>query len=225
MSDVNRVAKLAREVPKKTSKKLAFESVEEVVSELQQAGLMTEELQANMTRLWAHFLPNKPRKPKSAFDWAAKAMAKKDVRYYLEYVRVTEDKITATDGHRVHFAPNTEGLPAGYYGHEKVMLENLDAMKYPDTNRITPNTEDAHREWITVTLEGLDLETKAVTVSGKDVTMSAYRIQKDQYVNADYLHDAVSLAGEEIHLNIGEPRAVVVIQDGERQGIIMPVRW
>lgn len=47
------------------------------------------------------------------FFWVAGAVAKNDVRPFLNYVYSTGTYLVASDGHRMHYAPTD--LPEGYY--------------------------------------------------------------------------------------------------------------
>lgn len=223
----NSVARLARDIPKKTSKGMAFEALDEVLTSLAGADI-DQDTEAALARLWAHFMPGRVARPKTAFDWTAKAMATKDERFYLTYFKVTEDKLIATDGHRLHIAQNEDGLAPGFYGHEGVWLEPEDSMKYPDIERVTPDPEGSGREWLETTTAELELETKYTKVSGKDVVLNAYRVgATGPYVNADYLNAAVSLEDGPLRINVGDATSTVLLVsgDGKRKAIIVPIRW
>lgn len=93
---------------KKASKAQAFE----LIKNLKEGGQLSEH---DIDSLIKYFAPSIPAKPKTAFQWVAKAAAKKDVRDYLNYVYVTEEgEAQATDGHRVHRA-FVDGYEPGYY--------------------------------------------------------------------------------------------------------------
>lgn len=226
MTNVNQVAAIARDVPKKTSKKKAFEAVEDMVNQLEASGGMTDEMQWDLSRLWAHFMPGKIARPRTAFDWVAKAQAKNDVRYYLRYIKVDEDSIVATDGHRLHIAPNDEGLSPGFYGHEKAMLEEAESMQFPNIERAIPDPDAEGRVWLEVKTDELEIETKATVISGKDVVLNAYQIREGQYVNADYLNAAASMEDGPLSINVGDVNASVLLAGNDgRRAVVMPLRW
>ena len=67
-------------------------------------------------RLLLFFGPKAPAKAKTAAEWVAKAVGKKDKRDYLNYLYSDGSRLIATDGHRVHLSAFTDGeFPAGYY--------------------------------------------------------------------------------------------------------------
>lgn len=83
------------------------------------------------------FLPTLTKKPKDLWEWVAKAAGTDDVRYYLNYVHVSEKWIEATDGHRLHRIPNAEGIEPGYYQPATRQKMEVDG-KFPDTDRVIP---------------------------------------------------------------------------------------
>lgn len=98
-------------------------------------------------QLLAFFAESKP-KAKTVFGWVASAVAKKDVRKYLQYVFSDGSKIVGTDGTALH-AADTD-LPTGLYdpvtGLKMFELDpGTDAAhpgKYPEWKRILPRLED-----------------------------------------------------------------------------------
>lgn len=86
--------------------------------------------------LYAHFQPTNAAKPKTTTAWLNTATAKKDVRGYLTYVHAKDGNLTGCDGHRVHHAPTT--LDDGYYDKSGNKID--DQGKYPDINRVIPDT-------------------------------------------------------------------------------------
>ena len=82
-----------------------------------------------------YFAPPVPKKPKTKEQWVALAVAKKDVRKYLNYLHVRDKKLWATDGSRMHWCDTD--LADGFYCPKTLFLVDL-AYKYPDTYRVIP---------------------------------------------------------------------------------------
>lgn len=142
MPIITLAAKAAPDVPKKTDKRLAFKAVQTLANVLDKAGVEDQGAVDALARLYQHTLPAKPAKIRNTWEWVCAALAgKKDARWYLHYVHVTPDVIEATDGHRLHHAPNTDGLEPGLYDRAGV-ITNDPVEAYPPTARVVNNAMD-----------------------------------------------------------------------------------
>ncbi len=74
-------------------------------------------------------LAPQPRTPKNAMEWLSKAVAKHDVRSYLEYIYVESGVAYATNGHFV-LSANAVGFEDGFYCPKTFELVSLDK-QYP----------------------------------------------------------------------------------------------
>jgi hypothetical protein len=123
---INDVAQCAASLGK-TSKKEAFDHLQQMI----ERATNDEEILA-LAFLYNQFQPALPTKPKTSFQWVAKAMPKKDIRFYLNYVYTDSNYIVATDGNRLHLTKNHQGL-SGYYN------KNMHSVKvdhnYPNYER------------------------------------------------------------------------------------------
>ena len=223
------IADMARNVPHKSKKAEAFNALRRVVHALGDAEA-PDEVSLDLARLYAHFLPPLPKRPKTAFDWCAKAMAKSDARYYLNFVHVTADEIQATDGHRLHIAPNVGGLEPGYYGAEGVHLHGPKYSKFPDTQRVRPTPDREGRKWYT--LAAGDLKTGSV-VPEKGNVLHWYELPTHDdeslervHINKAYFDALVSMEpSERVHINVGGMGDSVLVElSGDRLAVMMPLR-
>ena len=89
-----------------------------------------------------YFAPSVPSSPKTAFQWVARAVAINDIRFYLNYVYVSEGVMYATDGHRLHWADTD--LANGYYDAKTGLPAKCDG-KYPDVRRVIPRLEQMQK--------------------------------------------------------------------------------
>jgi len=80
-----------------------------------------------------YFMPSIPKKAKTSEQWCCKAVAKKDVRYYITQVYSDGHRLAGTDGHRIHYVPTT--LEEGFYCPKSMIKTDMDA-KFPDIDRI-----------------------------------------------------------------------------------------
>lgn len=85
--------------------------------------------------LYKHFAPAIPKNVKEPWQWAAKAVAKKDVREVLNYLYSDGSRLIGCDGHRLHVIPSD--LPKGYYDTKTCDPVDHDSV-YPDIDRVIP---------------------------------------------------------------------------------------
>ena len=117
---------------------------------------------ADLAMLYHHFRPAPPKNPKTWWQWVAKpaeAAAKaNDLRWYLRYVRVTDEYAESTDGHRIHRVPALliDAEPGFYHPTgERLDPESEQTIQYPDTSRLWPREDtpvayshSAHQEGV-----------------------------------------------------------------------------
>jgi hypothetical protein len=93
----------------------------------------------NLAALYSYFLPTSPKSPKTPEQWVNKAVAKADVRQYLNQAYSDGSTFVATCGGRLHAIRNFN-RPEGYYDLAGNRL-NLD-YKYPAFERVIPFGSD-----------------------------------------------------------------------------------
>ena len=171
-----------------------------------------------LSELYTYFRPPQPKKPRSAFEWVAKAVNTKDVRPYLRYVYVTSAWVTATDGHRMHRAPNAEGLTPGWYlvSGERVTDDAPD--HYPDIERVIPRVDGTRA--LPVAFEDLE------RVERGEGLGPVVKLPGDDWVYLDelYLASALSYGPGAIYARGASGTVRVDFEDG-RQAVVMPVRF
>lgn len=226
MTALSRIAESARNVRFVRNKAMAFNSVKTIIENLTEE--QERELHGELARLYATFQPAAPKKPKTLFDWVAKAVGWKDKRQYLRFIYVTDERMIGTDGHRVHIAPNQDGLEPGYYDANGVKVHNPDFAKFPEIDRVVPTQLTSHGRKI-VKAKISDIETGAFT-SNKTV-FNYYKFQlEDNFVafNMSYVNDMLSLEDDDavMHWSIGAATDVVAMADLShgREACIMPMR-
>lgn len=222
MTALSRIAEASRSVPQVRNKALAFKAVCKIIENLTEE--QENELHGELARLYASFQPTVPKKPKTMFDW----VAKDDVRYYLNFVYVTEERMVGTDGHRLHIAPNTDGLEPGFYDKNGTKLHNPDYARFPDVDRVMPTDLDSYGRKI-VEAKMSEVEEGAFT-SDKGV-FNYYRFPlQDNFVafNKKYVHDVLSMEDPDavMQWSIADTNQVIVVANlsGNRQACVMPMR-
>ena len=123
------------------------------------AGYLIDADRDTLAELYRWFMPARPAKAISLFDWVAKACAgDKEARDYLRYVHVTTDHIEASDGHRLHRVerlkdkPDGDGLAPGYYFPNGDRVGDPDMYRWPNTDAVIPDDRRAVE-----ILEGADM--------------------------------------------------------------------
>ena len=203
---------------KKPSKAKALDALKAVID----AGTL-EGSEHHLAALYAFFMPTGPNiktAAKDNFAWVALAAAKNDVRDYLNYVYVNEEHITATDGHRMHRAPNLDGLAPGFYHPNGEKAGEPDWQLFPDVDRIVPS-EDTHGQR-SFSPEGLPV----VEVSDKGITY-AYEHDANPTRRINKVYVDVALAGAELPVAAVMPKDVgsaVLFRHGDREAVVMPLR-
>jgi hypothetical protein len=198
----------AANISKKPSKKVAHEIIKELYAQAPD-----DETSANLAKLYKCFMPPIPKTPKTPFDWVAGAMGVKDVRYYLNYVRVNADYIEATDGHRAHRVANTDGLPAGFYNKAGDKVHGPNFADFPDISRVIPAEKDYHQ------LEDIQASQLPVETWESEII---YRLPNGAAVSKRYLDKCIGSGTATIGMR-GAEDAIRVDMEG-RVAVIMPLR-
>lgn len=168
----------------------------------------------DLAKLYTYFMPPLPKKVTSNFQWVAQAMARKDVRYYLNYVYVTSSQFICTDGHRLHVAPNDTGLVPGFYFANGDIAHDTDYAKFPDWERIlNPDKE------FTI---NIDTDLKLYDLQPLAAKLLAYVIQ-DIGVNKVYLDQAIN-GLDKPTITLHKDKKQFKIVSGDRMAIVMPCR-
>ena len=94
---------------------------------------------SQISELLRYFAPKAPKTPKTLFDWVSQAVAKQDVRPYLNYVYSDGERIIGCCGHVMLVAPTGQYGKGYYCPRTKQHTEKL-RYEYPDIDRILPRT-------------------------------------------------------------------------------------
>jgi hypothetical protein len=92
---------------------------------------------SQISELLRYFAPKAPKTPKTLFDWVSQAVAKKDVRPYLNYVYSDGERIIGCSGHALLVAP-TGQYGKGYYCPKTKQLMEKPRFEYPNIDRVLP---------------------------------------------------------------------------------------
>lgn len=102
------------------------------------------------------------KKNPTVFEWVAYAVSKDQrANIFFQYVRVTPERIEASDGRRLHRADNKEGLTPGYYlpNGTYYMSEEDAPWTWPNTDRVIPD-EQTNTKHVYKALDSLTLRTQ-----------------------------------------------------------------
>ena len=156
---------------------------------------------------------------KDNWAWVCQAMAKNDVRFYLNYVYCNGIRVICTDGHRMHTVPNTFGLVPGYYDKQQNQVTDIDA-RYPDIDRIIPAKDT--RELVYFNLEECEIKpagkSQAVIIPERN---GAGNVGIDE----KYLKQAVAgMHQARAYAWVGSPSDSIMVHNGDRLAVVMPMR-
>lgn len=173
---------------------------------------------ADKMKLYSFFMPPMPKKTKTAFDWVFQAAGTEETRPYLHFVYVTEDgsEMVATDGHRLHHAPNVHDLEPGFYNSQRVKVDYTD-QPFPDWKRIVPEGGESFK-W--------NREDLKILSRGDHTTnyRHVYNIFEGLHMNGIYFEQAVQGASEvEGEYNGDMSPAKFYFEDGF-YAVVMPIR-
>jgi len=94
---------------------------------------------SQISELLRYFAPKAPKTPKTLFDWVSQAVAKKDVRPYLNYVYSDGERIIGCNGHVLLVAPTGQYGKGYYCPKTKNHVESIN-YNYPEIDRLLPRT-------------------------------------------------------------------------------------
>ena len=162
-------------------------------------------------KLYTYFMPGIPIKPKTVFQWVAKAVSNpKYCKELLKLVYIDKENIVATDDYRLHVAPNSDNLEPGYYCPKTSdYLYPLDKYDYPDYKKLLSNVEGHSIQVKTTTLKEVNQIIRVCLNEGPEV-------------NKKYLDDALCFCEGNIFYGKNENNLVKVITP-KGIAIIMPM--
>jgi hypothetical protein len=174
----------------------------------------------DLAKLYTFFMESPKAKPKTNFEWVALAMAKSDVRPYLNFVYVDDEHIVGSDGHRLHMAP-TDGREPGFYNLAEDKVE-FGGHKYPNYKRLvnryfTCSHEITVQELPVVEIEPLKIPSYSLEFGNTFAEKRALHIQKK------YL-DQATVGHETVLINFTDDLGAIRIDMGTRTAVIMPIR-
>jgi len=138
-----------------------------------------------LAALYSHFMPAPPARPKTAEEWVLKAVAKQDVRFYLQWANAHSSMIRCTDGHRIHAAPTKR--KDGYYDTALSAIE--ESPTFPDIERVIPTSKGQFE----IDLSDLKaFEVRVTELNGKDMNALILDPKTLMAVGLKYLRDALS---------------------------------
>jgi hypothetical protein len=155
---------------------------------------------AQLAILYSFFTPSQPAKPKTPAQWVQKAVAVKDVRYYLNNAHASGGFLRGTDGHRMHIAP-IAGIFDGFYD-KNTNAVDVDGT-FPNVQRVIP-TDSAARQTIDLSdmtafeytaIDHADAKPTQIVILRQRVTSNPDTEETDVQpfaVNLSYLNDALS---------------------------------
>lgn len=131
--NINETATTAANANLKCNKKDAYLILLDTINN---GGTLSE---LDAAKLYKYFAPATPKKAKTAFDYVARGVGKKDVRYYLNHINVKDGTLSATNGHVLFQCDTT--LADGFYNNLQVPLDNTGNAigVFPDVERIKPS--------------------------------------------------------------------------------------
>lgn len=209
------VQSIAMDLHRKPSRKQVFQSVQALIArhsyESDRQGAEAEAL----ANLYAYFLPNKPKKAKNDLEWVSKAVAVQDVRYYLNYLHEAKGKLTATDGHRLHWIETVKDR--GFMAPMTGDVVSCDG-QFPEIDRVIPKLSPTHILRVS--------ELVKTSKAHNNKLYQQYIFPNGSMFNAKYVDDAVN--GEDQFLwnpKADEDVAIHISSlDGVRNAVIMPIR-
>lgn len=206
-------------VDKKPSKQDAAAIIEDLYNTDIQ-NLDPEGYKLTLARLYKHFIPALPKKPKTPFQWVSKAKSKEETRYYITEMYVRNNVLYATDGDRMHYI-NVDGYKDGYYtlntkGDDIVPIE-LDG-NFPQVEKIIPEKKNHD----TFKLDDLVID--------NGFEQLAYKIDifgTSCYVNKKYMDDILSITDKtqiiDVYTFNPKKETPLLIEIGQYNAVLMPL--
>ncbi len=215
MTHLSKVATLATKQDKRT-KKDVFSIVEDLCRD--NAPKLNMDQQATLYKFFMCSI--KP--AATSFNWVAQAIDKSAHRPYLGYVYCDHEhrdgpQMVATDGHRLHMCPATEGMAQGFHDMNGQLVDI--GQTYPDYKRIIP-TGGRSILW--------ELEqAKVVVVPGQGKPMPRYEFQTadgTMYCDKGYF-DTARQKAECVTVHYTDHLSALRLElDEQRTAVVMPVR-
>jgi len=114
---------------------------------------------------------------------------------FLDLVKVTDNRIMATDGHRLHICDNIGAIPAGYYRQTKrtktiinlELVEDLPQINWPEVVGITGKDLSDYKS---VRIDPPDPAGHQATAHGWNTARVLRAMPEKFTLNPDYLYDA-----------------------------------
>ena len=134
--NINDIARESILNPKWYAQSTATEALDDIIKRL--SGTMPEDqlLQLAVT-IYRKITPKCSSKKPTGLGRFSPFAAKKDVRYYLNFIQITEDSIVASDGATLLFGTNSGEYEPGYYDPKAlVLLHDPDWARYPDFKKL-----------------------------------------------------------------------------------------
>ena len=208
--NLSRIAKIGEVFkPKDFNKEACFNAFEAAINN----GGQLDDI--GMAKLYRHFMPTLPAKPKNDFQWVAQAMAVKDVRYYLNFVYSDGKRLMATDGHRAHIIKDDVSYEPGFYDKNGTFIHGPEFAKFPDIDRIIPKTDKL------VYFNNLEISADLDNSSVKEYTQ--FYEWDDLRVCSKYLKQACQYFDDTL-IKYKDKNTSVLIEDQYKMAIVMPMR-
>ena len=189
----------------------AFDAIKAVIDD----GGFNESLSKELSTIYAYFLPNVSKaKAKTNELWVSRAVAKDDVRKYLNYAYAHDGKLWGCCGQRMHWIESS--MSDGYYQPATFDVVNCD-LKYPNIERVIPNDQRPNTK---LKLSDLKIELSA------DNKLKYVYMPCGTVFNLSYMSDAFNCDAEMLYdpnADISD-RLLLTSLDGIRHAVIMPMR-
>lgn len=209
--ELNNIAQLAyRMAPKDKNRDAVYEIAMKLIED---KSLSEHEIAV----LYAQGLDSRPAKPRKPEKWVANAVAKDDIREYLQYIYSDGKRIMGTDGHRLHIW-KTDKYPEGFYNPKTMKKASVpDSMRFPSVDRVIPNT----RSDDCVSSAVIELA-HAGSVTGRPLVV--YKVGPAA-VNAHYLDAALDgFSGVTTLIHYIDENHAIKIETDNKLAVVMPVR-
>ena len=176
-----------------------------------------------LSELYSYFKPTVPFKPKTAEDWVCKAVAKNDVRLYLNRLEVLDGWLIATDGHRLHMCKTT--LENGAYDTQLNPIRAIGGVQFPNVKKVIPKHE------LNTTLGGCRIVrhlTSAKNEYGTTVHGNWVEVKFDDETkicfSTKYWNDATCGFEDDATVKYPDQPGAILIENKKRRCVLMAVK-